>query len=78
MSTMQVEVFQRETDGRDYLKMICAVLSRRLQAMQDRNPQGYLDAFESREGLEAMEVAQELGGRVEQGQDEVYRIRFGC
>ena len=71
---MKLEII--ENIGTNHQSAIVAALNRHFARIKQANPRGILDQFETQLSILSIEVAQELGGVVEELPDDVVRFNF--
>jgi urate oxidase len=62
---MKLKIKVRERKGDNHLVLITDKLNKRLEETKRRNPRGFLDQFDSQLDGHFVDIAQELGGRLE-------------
>jgi hypothetical protein len=73
-STIGIEIIERE--GTNHLVLIRSAMNRHLQRIKQANPRGFLDQFDSQTPDLCIQVAQELGGTVQEREDGTFVFNF--
>jgi len=73
-STIDFEIIERE--GTNHLVLVRTAMNRHFSRIKKANPRGFMDQFESQIPDLCIQVAQELGGTVQEREDGTFVFNF--